>query len=607
MAFLNKLKSVFGFSNEDYEAEINEMPQRDATVTPLAQRRKPNISDKGLKYSPAVTETEQSSESEQQSSIAVLQPYETTSCPEAIFNKVVEIFNQSLPPFLRESVDPEKQAKYIHDALDDSMKDYVERLANEADARMKAKWETGQSTLRREMETLREKAKQIEGTSAEIKEQKLSAERQKRALSERVHDLEKQIDVFQAEKEQYELENKSLVNKLRAMSIQDEDVEALRSDNEALRNEIKELKENTTKAIVPVVDQDKLKEIEKLKSQNEDLVAQKEGLIRERTNLANDIIVLKKKCEISDVMINDLNHKASSAKLALADKESQYKELQEKYDAAVASSSDLSDIRNKLQQADDEKKILENELSVARKSIESAHAELQRVNSELHNETAKVQQLTDDLRTAKEALNSKESTTDNTAEELAARDTKIEELQLKLENAENELKTANEEVAESRASLSQFEQVLVKIEEINETRQNRITELQQSLKDKEDAVDNANNRISELQADSDRKDEEIIRLKATIENNLQLQAASESLLREELERLRKPSDGPKRGRKKAQQISSIDDSLDDTNWLVSTPPEGTNARPTGVSDAEFGYQAPQHREEPNNPAQMSLW
>lgn len=607
MAFFNKLKSVFGFSNEDYEAEINEMPQRDATVTPLAQRRKPDIKDKGLQYAPMETDNTLKTDSNEPSAPEAVQSTDFTSCPEAIFTKVVEIFNESLPPFLRESIDPEKQARYIHEALDDSMKDYVERLANEADARMKAKWETGQSTLRREMESLREKAKQIEGTSAEIKEQKLSAERQKRALSERVHDLEKQIDAFQAEKEQYELENKSLVNKLRAMSIQDEDVEALRNDNEALRKEIKELKENTTTTVVPAVDQEKLKEIEKLKSQNEDLVAQKEGLIRERTNLANDIIVLKKKCEITDVMINDLNHKASSAKLALAEKETQYKELQEKYDAVMATSSDLTSLQEQLNKAGEDKKVLENELSVARESIESAHAELQRVNSELHNESAKVQQLTDDLRAAKEALNNAESSTDNTAGEMAAKDAKIEELQSRLDNAENELKAANEEVAESRASLTQFEQVLVKIEEINETRQNRITELQLSLKEKEEALDDVNNRLSEILATAGKKDDEIAQLKATIENNLQLQAASESLLREELERLRKPSEGQKRGRKKVQQISSIDDSLDDTNWLVSTPPEGTNARPTGVSDAEFGYQAPQHREEPNNPAQMSLW
>ena len=43
MAFLNKIKSVFGFSNEDYEMEENELLQRDATVTPLSHRRQTPI------------------------------------------------------------------------------------------------------------------------------------------------------------------------------------------------------------------------------------------------------------------------------------------------------------------------------------------------------------------------------------------------------------------------------------------------------------------------------------------------------------------------------------------------------------------------------------
>lgn len=565
MAFFNKLKSVFGFSNEDFENEINDMPQRDATVTPLSQRRAEAVHATAISANaePTAGTTDATASATAAGDATVEQP--AKACPEGIFTKVVEIFNESLPPFLRESIDRDKQAAYIHNALDASMKEYIARLDDEADKRMKAKWESGQSTLRREMETLRDKAKKIEDANNEWKEQKLSAERQKRALSERVHDLEKQIDAFQAEKEQYELENKSLVNKLRAMSIQDEDSEALRNDNEALRKEIKELKENQTKTVVPAVDQEKLKEIDALNDKVEDLQAQKETLTRERSVLANDIVVLKKKCEISDAMLNDLNHKASSAKLALAEKEAQYKELKEKYDAAVATAHSGDDIEQKLQTALDVAQHRQEEIEKLQSAIDSAHAELQRVNTQLHNESAKVQQLNDDLRVAKE------------------------------------------EVEESRTSLTKFEEALVKIDEINEARQNRISELQHNLKEKEDEIADMRDRMSSSSTVIEQQQKEIQDLKATIDNNLQLQIASEALLREEIERLRKPSETTRQRRKRTQQISSIDDSLDDTNWLVSTPPEGTNARPAGVSDAEFGYQAPQHRDEPNNPAQMSLW
>lgn len=598
MAFFGKLKSVFGFSGEEYEIEENELSQRDATVTPLAQRRQAAStsveSGKQADIPAATTDIQQSAEQGKE------------NCPEAIFNKVVEIFNESLPPFLRECVDPEKQAKYIHDALDDSMKTYLAQLDIDADTRMKVKLENGQSTLRREIETLREKTKKIEETSAEWKEQKLSAERQKRALSERVHDLEKQIDSFNAEKEQYELENKSLVNKLRAMSIQDGDMESLRNENETLRNEIKALKESAPKPIAPAVDQETLKLLDKLKDNVDDLSAQKETLMRERNMLANDIVVLKKKCEISDVMLNDLNHKASSAKLALADKEAQYNDLLSKYDALAAANTPDTDTELRLQDAMASLRERQNGIDTMRGNLESAHLELQRVNSELHNESVKVQQLTDELRMAKEAIS--QSASDNSADEISSRDSIIARQQAELVQTRSELQEAKSEVEESRSSLAAFEESLVKIDEINEARQRRIAELQQQLKEKEEALDATTHQLSEQAALLEKKEEEISALKTTVDNNLQLQAASEALLREEIERLRKtPEASPRAKRKKTAQVSSIDESLDDTNWLVSTPPEGINARPGGVSDSEFGYQAPHHRDEPNNPAQMLLW
>lgn len=603
MAFLGKLKSVFGFSGDEYEMEENELTQRDATVTPLAQRRQqtsrnPDVSPANNADSAVATVTS-------------VQPQDVqtakSNCPEAIFNTVVEIFNSSLPEFLRESVDPEKQARYIHDALDNSMKSYIARLDNDADMRMRAKLENDRSSLRLEIETLREKAKKIEDASAEWQEQKLSAERQKRALSERVHDLEKQIDAFNAEKEQYELENRSLVNKLRAVSIQDTDLETLRNDNETLRQEIKTLKENATTIVTPAVDQKIIKELNDLKDNVEDLTAQKENLVRERNMMANDIIVLKKKCEISDVMLNDLNHKASSAKLALADKENQYKELQSKYDILAAESSQNinSETEQKLNEALALVEAREKELVTAKESLEGAHSELQRVNAELHNESVKVQQLTEDLRIAKEEIS--KAADNNSAEELASRDNMIAQLKNELSRTVAELKEAKDEVNESRASLEAFEESLIKIDKINESRQNRITELQQQINDAETKLKNSSKELAAKSIELTEKDAEIASLRATLDKNMQLQAASEALLREEIERLRKPESSTRQKRKKTTRISSIDESLDDTNWLVSTPPEGINARPTGVSDSEFGYQEPQHRDEPNNPAQMSLW
>ena len=61
-------------------------------------------------------------------------------------------------------------------------------------------------------------SKEVEDSS-EAKKQQLSAERQKRALTDKVRELEKQLADISAENEQYILENKSLVNKLRVTQV----------------------------------------------------------------------------------------------------------------------------------------------------------------------------------------------------------------------------------------------------------------------------------------------------------------------------------------------------------------------------------------------------
>lgn len=535
MAFLGKIKSVFGFS-DDYETEDNDIEQLDATVKPLV--RKPRIEEAGNTAHGSASgiaatkpETSNSDSCDTRSAESV---NEDVKCPEAIFTKVVSIFNESLPPFIRENIDSEKQCKYLHESLDASMKEYIAKLDEAAELRIKQIWENDRNALHREMESLKEKAKRIEDSNNEQKEQKLSAERQKRALSERVHDLEKQIDTFQAEKEQYELENKSLVNKLRAMSIEGDDIEKLRNDNDALRNEIKALKEQSSKGIVPAVDQETLKQLDELRQLAEQLKTDKASLATERDNLSSDIAVLKKKCEISDAMINDLNHKASSARQALAERES--------------------------------------ELAILKSQADS----------------------------------SSESNAEAAANELAQRDAVIKDQLALIEDYKQQLDEAKAEVEESRASLAAFEESLVKIDELNQSRQQRIVELQRAVQDKEKELAAAAGKVNDFDKIVNDKDAQILSLKSTIESNLKLQASSEAKLREEIERLRRPAENNSKRRKKAT-ITSIDESLDDTNWLVSTPPEGTNARTSSINDSEFGYQEPHRRDEPNNPAQMSLW
>lgn len=229
MSFFSKLCQALGFGSDiDYEAEVNALNEAD------------NVAIATSEFVPATSAKIASTGSEDMR-------YD-------IFEHVVEVFNKALPDFLARSVDPEAERKLLFDSLDQGLKDYIGRLAVDSDRRCEERWNDEQIQLRVEMDKLRQKGEQMEAERTSLKERQLSAERQKRALSNRLKDLEMQVERLEAEREQFDLENKSLLNKLKVMAVQNpETADVLRDTGftvenvDELQRKLKETeKENAT-------------------------------------------------------------------------------------------------------------------------------------------------------------------------------------------------------------------------------------------------------------------------------------------------------------------------------------------------------------------------
>lgn len=212
MAFFNSIKRALGLDPTDND-DLNE--GIDATVHPMSTyRQQPSSApDQG------VTQT-QESQAEPQS------PDDEMKI--RIFEHVVDIFNESLPQFLKSSVDTEAQRKYIYQTLDQSIKEYLSNLESAARSHQRDSWMRDRQRLESETHELRDKLKDADDKVANWSQRQLSNDRQIRTLKERVHDLEAQVTSLEAEKEQFQLENRSLVNKLRVstvqMSVEDVDI-----------------------------------------------------------------------------------------------------------------------------------------------------------------------------------------------------------------------------------------------------------------------------------------------------------------------------------------------------------------------------------------------
>lgn len=528
MSIFGSFKRAFGFSDteDDYLDEGIDATVHKPGTSPSNNRQEQNNAEN------AVTEEDAGD---------IVIPQELS---QGIFDGVVAIFNQALPDFIKTCVDVEAQRKYIYDSLDESLKAYIDKVGEEARKRSVMRWENERKKVQTEMLQLKEQHRLAEESRADWQRQQLSAERQKRALTERLHDLENQIVKLEAEKEQYDLENKSLINKLKVSNVKDGDIEVMRQEIEALQARLQEArgadKSGELQALVDsanasIAEKDELIQSLQAKLENagnagaadadvEALNAQIEAMTAENKRLADAVEQLQTKEKIADVMINELNAKASEA----------------------------------VRELDDKKQSLD--------ALSGEHAG---------------------------ALS------------------EIERLKEKVALASQELQASQEELEEMRSGLQAVDEIqeqLTRFEEIKKKKDARISELTDETKRQVE-------RIAKLE-------EEAKSLKKTIEKNLYSQVESERILKKRIEELSAQVDEAQRtevtsapvetyekpAKKKRQvKISAIDESLDDTDWLVSVPPPGTPTRPASASEADFGYQAPVRKSTPENDAQMSLW
>lgn len=220
MSILNKMKRAFGFGGEDIDDE--DQLYADTAV---------DIESPDTAAAPTPRPKEGNEE-------PIPDFVVDAARRDMIFSHVVEEFNKALPDFISKSVDPEAQRKFLLEKLDQGLKDYLDSLSQLAQLHSESMWKERQTELSSQLDSVKLRAEEIERQAAEVKQKQLSADRQKRALTDRTHDLEAQLARSESEREQFELENRSLVNRLKVAGIMQEDVDKLREENKNLRIEL---------------------------------------------------------------------------------------------------------------------------------------------------------------------------------------------------------------------------------------------------------------------------------------------------------------------------------------------------------------------------------
>ena len=231
MSFLSSVKKALGFPDEYDETDDNADDDDAAPEQPKASPARP-----ALKASPVEPGNDSAGPTPGSSPAPSIPAGE-------VFDAIIELFNSTQPDFVKQCLDTEAQRAYIMEHISDSLKARFEAESEAARRQGEMKWQAERAKMTDDLEKIKSEYHSLKQQREEFESARLSASRQKRALNDRIRDLESQVINLQAEKEQYQLENRSMLNKLRVAGVRanaDPDAEAelqrLTSENLALQD-----------------------------------------------------------------------------------------------------------------------------------------------------------------------------------------------------------------------------------------------------------------------------------------------------------------------------------------------------------------------------------
>ncbi len=431
MSLLSSLKRALGRSNDDEE--------EDDYIAYSSSSDSDNTS--GNKS--------ENDETKATSHVDVVSFSDTDELPEGIFDGLVEVVNANLSPMVLKCLDVEAEKRYLYETLGSKFKDFIKATREKSLDYARGEWEREKSELNSRIADYKERCDTAENEMQEMKAVKVSEERQKQALKERVRNLEDKVAAAEAEKEQFDLENKSLLNKLKVSQVKTGAYEEAEAEIVELKAEIARMKAQPLDGYVPA---DELKALEdEFKGKNEvnnalinELRAEAAKNKEELDAKDAEATELKKRLEESQASHSELQAELETVNKALEDTRAELNE-------ASASLSMLDSIQEQLDKVADFKKKKEDELAELREKLLAVELEKAQVveagDAQLKELEAANAELSKQLDKAEALL-----------KERAAKDAgKAEEAKAVVENLELQLQSASDKIQEQERRISELE------------------------------------------------------------------------------------------------------------------------------------------------------
>ncbi len=339
MSFFGGLKRALGWSSDDEDEDYITYESSAEEDSPVSTQEKSNV----------------------------VEFHDNDEIPEGIFDGLVDIVNANLSPMVLKCLDVDAEKKYLYEALGPKFKEFVKSAKENGLAIARAEWEREKSELNAKIDDFKARCDSAENDMKEMKAVKMSEDRQKLALKERIRNLEDQVATAEAEKEQYDLENKSLLNKLKVSQVKSEVNEEAEKEIRELTAQIVALKKKMAEG---GADDERIKQLEeeyndKMEINNALLNELRVEATKNKEECAaatEELEAVKKERNELNITVEGLTAELNRANEELAKAKSELAEMSENM-------SVLDDIQEQLDKVEEFKKKKEDEISTLQDKI----------------------------------------------------------------------------------------------------------------------------------------------------------------------------------------------------------------------------------------------
>ena len=524
--------------------------------------------------------------------------------PEGIFDGLVDIINANLSPMVLKCLDVEAEKKYLYEALGPKFKDFVKSAKENGLALARDEWAREKGELNGKIEDFKARCESAENDMKEMKAMKMSEERQKLALKERIRNLEDQVATAEAEKEQYDLENKSLLNKLKVSQVKSEANEEAEKEIQELTAQIVALKKKLAEG---GSDDEKVKQIED---------------------------EFNAKMEINNALLNEIRAEAAKNKEELATVTAELENVKSERDEAVASADNvkadldnaneelakakselaemsdnlsvLDDIQEQLDKVEEFKKKKEDEISALQEKIALLEQEKANALERLHGEDVmrgQIAELELEISSSKEKVTALAQENTDTLALLHKKEEVVEQQKAEMESLSLELEKVKTEYSVLLAA-HESETNALKTADVEKTKkfQAEIAELQAKL--------NVNGKIDDALVEDDLRQavEETfdVELDITEFDEFSVPVIEEKSLKDEILSDVEPIEDKELEESLSEDVES---ELDDIDWLMPDTVESVikeeESKKAKMQEGEPAIVVEKEAEEPD--MQMSLF